>query len=201
MIKILDNIIPKEEQEQLKDYLHGSFFQWYYTKDITNPDDNVPHYRPGLFHNYFIDGVNNSEPNYHFIKSISDKVNKIIQKNLVLYNVRSFLHLPLNEKFMNSGDNKHKADTPHIDLDSPHTVFLYYVNDADGDTLLYDYKSTNILDRPKYENIKVTKRITPKQGRVVVFDGMTWHSSSQPTRGSRCVINFDMVSDLTIIKK
>ena len=102
---------------------------------------------------------------------------------------------------MNSGDNKHKADTPHIDLDSPHTVFLYYVNDADGDTLLYDYKSTNILDRPKYENIKVTKRITPKQGRVVVFDGMTWHSSSQPTRGSRCVINFDMVSDLTIIKK
>ena len=59
MIQVIDNIIPIEEQNQLKEYLHGRFFQWYYTKDITNPDDNVPHYRPGLSHMFFIDGVNN----------------------------------------------------------------------------------------------------------------------------------------------
>jgi hypothetical protein len=27
---------------------------------------------------------------------------------------------------------------------------------------------------------------------------MTWHSSTQPTKGPRCIINFDMVWDLTI---
>jgi hypothetical protein len=32
----------------------------------------------------------------------------------------------------------------------------------------------------------------------VVFDGMTWHSSTQPTEGPRCIVNFDMVWDLTI---
>ena len=183
MIKILDNIIPKEEQEQLKDYLHGRFFQWYYTKDITNPDDSVPHYRPGLFHNYFIDGVNNSEPNYHFIKSISDKVNKIIQKNLVLYNVRSFLHLPLNEKFMNSGDNKHKADTPHIDLEFEHIVILYYVLDNEAHTIIYEDK----------KSLKKLKKIKPKQGRVVAFNGKYWHTAEQPVNSNRCIINYNLL--------
>jgi hypothetical protein len=27
---------------------------------------------------------------------------------------------------------------------------------------------------------------------------MTWHTAQQPTKGPRCVINFDMVWDLTL---
>ena len=95
-------------------------------------------------------------------------------------------------------NSKHKEDTPHIDLHHPHTVFLYYINDADGDTVLYNYKSKNIKDIPNYEDIKIIKKVKPKQGRVLVFDGMTWHSSTQPTKGPRCIINFDMVWDLTL---
>ena len=53
-------------------------------------------------------------------------------------------------------------------------------------------------DIPNYEDVKIMKKIRPKQGRVLVFDGMTWHSSTQPTKGPRCIINFDMVWDLTI---
>ena len=49
------------------------------------------------------------------------------------------------------------------------------------------------VDVPNYEDIKMIKKITPKQGRVVVFDGMTRHSSTQTTKGPRCIINFDLV--------
>ena len=114
------------------------------------------------------------------------------QKKLQMYQVRSFLQLPLNETLLFK-DRKHREDTPHIDIEQPHTVFLYYVNDADGDTVIYDYVSKNVKDVPNYEDIKMIKKITPKQGRVVVFDGMTWHSSTQPTQGPRCIVNFDMV--------
>ena len=31
-------------------------------------------------------------------------------------------------------------DTLHLDLRIEHLVFLYYVNDCDGDTIIYDYK-------------------------------------------------------------
>ena len=72
-------------------------------------------------------------------------------------------------------------------------MYLYYVNDCDGDTVLYNYKSKDKKDIPIFEDIKELKRITPKQGRVVVFDGMTWHTAEQPTKGTRTIINFDMV--------
>tara|TARA_B100000900_G_C20147902_1_gene540620 strand:+ start:16 stop:588 length:573 start_codon:yes stop_codon:yes gene_type:complete len=190
MIKILDNIIPKKQQEKIKNFMYGKTFPWYYTADITHIN-NKHQARPGHFHIFMDKGEVNSDYITE-VKKISDSVNKKIKKKLEMYQVRSFLQLPLNEKLLYSG-SKHREDTPHIDIKQPHTVFLYYVNDADGDTLIYNYVSKNIKDAPFYEDIKVAHRVTPKQGRVVVFDGMTWHSSTQPTEGPRCIVNFDMV--------
>ena len=190
MIKILDNIIPKKQQEEIKNFMYGKTFPWYFVSDITHLD-NQHQSRPGHFHLMVDKGKTNSDY-ISEIKKISDSVNKKIKKKLQMYQVRSFLQLPLNEKLLYS-DSKHREDTPHIDIEQPHTVFLYYVNDADGDTVIYDYVSKNVKDVPNYEDIKMVKKITPKQGRVVVFDGMTWHSSTQPTKGPRCIVNFDMV--------
>ena len=192
MIKILDNIIPKKQQEELKKILHGSEFPWYYVSDIAKKDNEYQS-RPGFSHIFYVEGKQNSFGNcVDIVNKISENVNKKIKKQLSLYQVRTFLQLPLNETLIHKG-SKHKEDTPHLDCNIPHTVFLYYVNDADGDTILYDYLSKNIDDVPNYEDIKIIDRMTPKQGRVIVFDGMTWHSSSQPTKGPRCIINFDMV--------
>ena len=189
MIKILDNIIPKKEQEFIKNTLHDQNFNWFYVSDITNTLDNKKQQRPGLAHWYMKDGNINSQW-YNIVTKISDNVNKKLKKKLKPVQVRSFLQLSLNKKFL----GKEKIDTPHIDLTIPHTVYLYYVNDCDGDTVLYNYKSENGKeDIPYFEDVKIIKRVTPKQGRVVVFDGMTWHSSSQPTKGTRTIINFDMV--------
>ena len=188
MIKILDNIITKEEQEDFKNTLHGAKFNWFYIPDVTKLD-NKQQQRPCLTHLYMNNGHINSVW-YDYVKKISDNVNKKLKKKLRPVQVRSFLQLSLNKKFL----GKEKIDTPHIDLTIPHTVYLYYVNDCDGDTILYNYKSKNgVEDIPYFEDVKIKKRITPKQGRVVVFDGMTWHSSTQPTKGTRTIINFDMV--------
>ena len=64
--------------------------------------------------------------------------------------------------------------------------------DSDGDTIIYDYKSKNKDDIPFFEDIKELQRITPKQGRVVVFDGAHWHTAEQPTKDKRCIINFNV---------
>ena len=190
MIKIFDNIIPKKQQEELKNLLFGNNFPWYFVNDITHIG-NQNQARPGHCHAYMKLGEVNSDY-INEVKKISDNVNKKIKKKLKMYQVRSFLQLPLNEKLLYK-DSKHREDTPHIDIYEPHTVFLYYVNDSDGDTVLYNYKSKYEHDVPVYEDIKIVDRVTPKQGRVIVFDGMTWHSSTQPTQGPRCIVNFDMV--------
>jgi len=187
MIKILDNIIPKKQQEDIKNTLHSLKFSWFFLPDVTHFDNTIQQ-RPCLTHLYMVNDKVNSAW-YELVTKISDSVNKKLKKKLRPTQVRSFLQLSLSEKFLGKG-----IDTPHIDLDIPHTVYLYYVNDCDGDTVLYNYKSENGKeDIPYFEDVKIIKRVTPKQGRVVVFDGMTWHSSSQPTKGTRTIINFDMV--------
>jgi len=72
--------------------------------------------------------------------------------------------------------------SPHVDLPFPHTVVLYYVNDADGDTVIFD-KDKNIV-----------KRISPKRGRILMFDGTMYHGGGIPKDGPRCAINFDIIT-------
>jgi len=39
----------------------------------------------------------------------------------------------------------------------------------------------------------VKERITPKRGRLVIFDGSQYHASSYTTGDYRCVINMNLV--------
>tara|TARA_A100001011_G_scaffold280963_1_gene290963 strand:- start:166 stop:726 length:561 start_codon:yes stop_codon:yes gene_type:complete len=186
-VKVFDNIISKKDQVDLKNLLlKDDYFPWYYCSDISKKDNKYQS-RPGFKHNFMIDGKVNSE-HYIQISKIFEKVNKKIKKELIPHKVRSFLQLPLDKKFTGKG-----VDTPHLDLEIPHTVFLYYVNDSDGNTIIYNYKSKDVNDVPYFEDMKIEKNIIPKQGRVVVFDGFYWHTAGQPTKGPRCIINFDMV--------
>ena len=193
-IQIFDNIISKSEQDKFENHLYSLDFPWFYVRDIALKD-NQTQKRPGFTHSFQKFGKVNSE-GFDFIKKISQSVNKKLKNDLKEYHTRSFLQLPLNENYLfKNSKTKHLEDTPHLDLWIPHTVYLYYINDCDGDTIIYDYKSKHKDDIPNYEQIKVLKKVTPKKGRVVVFDGMYWHSSSQPTIGPRCIINFDMIDE------
>ena len=69
--------------------------------------------------------------------------------------------------------------------------------DSDGDTIIYNYKTKKEGDVPFFEDVKEKKRITPKQGRVVIFDGMYWHTAEQPTKDIRCIINFNISTNGT----
>ena len=83
------------------------------------------------------------------------------------------------------------ADIPAPVAPPEPPVILYYVNDSDGDTVIYKERYIG-TDKP--QTLTELKRIEPKRGRVVVFDGLHYHSSSNPRKNSyRCVINFDIV--------
>ena len=104
------------------------------------------------------------------------------------YLIRSYLQLPLNEQFV-----KNPLNVFHTDSSEKHLVFLYYVNDADGDTILSSIKFDG--ERFKYEFTEedVMVKISPKQGRALIFDGSYYHSSEQCRNDIRCVINYNIV--------
>ena len=93
---------------------------------------------------------------------------------------RSFLQFPLNLE-------SKEDDTPHIDLDEGerHIVVLYYVVTSDGDTVIYN-------ERTESDVYTVKQKVTPKQGRVVIFDGGQYHTAQQAINTVRCIANYNL---------
>ena len=189
-ILVFDDIIDLEYQERIKNILTGErtfegyFFPWYFTKDITRQMDRSSQKRSAFFHGYVVSddddtmGTIDSPFHYLFVSLIENACNKIDRKNVNVIKGRSFLQLPINFK----GE---REDTPHVDIVDDHFVMLYYVCDSDGDTIIYN-------EQEKSNSYTVQKRITPKQGRVVLFDGSYYHTAEQPLNNIRCVVNYDL---------
>ena len=109
---------------------------------------------------------------------LENACNRIGKQSVNVIQGRSFLQLPINYK----GE---REDSPHIDTSDDHFVMLYYVCDSDGDTIIYN-------EQEKSDSYTVQKRITPKQGRVVLFDGSYYHTAEQPLNNIRCVVNYNL---------
>ncbi|MEK9696679.1 MAG: hypothetical protein VW270_13030 [Candidatus Poseidoniales archaeon] len=88
--------------------------------------------------------------------------------------------------------NKNVDHTPpHVDDANASIVGLYYPCDADGETIIYKERYAGTILYNRHE-LTVADRITPKKGRVVIFDGRTYHSNSPPKEHYRWVINCNM---------
>ena len=68
------------------------------------------------------------------------------------------------------------ANPPHIDVPQDECIsMVFYVNDADGETVLYDKQVHEGED-----NLQEIARIEPKAGRALLFNSNRFHSSSAP---------------------
>ena len=79
-------------------------------------------------------------------------------------------------------DTKLEHYAAHVDCNFPHTVVLYYLNNSDGDTVFFDKQGN------------VSQRVSPKKGRVLVFDGTIYHGGGIPKKYPRSVVNFDIIT-------
>ena len=73
---------------------------------------------------------------------------------------------------------------PHIDIHDSYRIPKYvaaiiYINDTDGDTVIYDHKQEWAESYPT--NMKIKKTITPKPGRLLLFDGSYVHTGHSPS--------------------
>ncbi len=86
---------------------------------------------------------------------------------------------------------------PHVDFYEPHMVGLYYVNDSDGDTVVFDQTADQVTVQESVtlaNNRRFTEmgRVTPQKGRMAFFDGKHYHASMHPMKSShRIVITFN----------
>ena len=193
-IYVIDEFIDIEYQKIIKNVLIGDYqymkkdFPWYYTEDVTGANDPDSQHRTALGHDYvFLDSEDNltgeriSEFHYLFLPMLEDVCKKMNVENVNVLQGRSFLQFPLNLK-------DRTVDTPHVDLyRREHFVALYYVCDSDGDTIIY-----NERHEPANKEYTIKQKVTPKQGRVVLFDGWLMHTAEQPINNVRCIVNYNL---------
>ena len=187
-ILVIDDFVTLEYQEKIKQELLGinNNFPWFHTEDVTDAGELTSQHRPALAHQYVNlndDDVSEIVCVYHhlFTPLLGKACQHLKMPQTEVIQGRSFLQFPLRNI------DTSVVDTPHIDLEEgeEHIVVLYYVIDSDGDTVIYN-------ERTRSNTYTGKQRVTPKQGRVVIFEGGQYHTAEQPTKGTRCIVNYNL---------
>jgi hypothetical protein len=189
-IVVIDDIVPEQYQTLIENNLTAENVNWHYMKDITYDVEKMKaltlsESKPAFSHKFYDRAQGVISPAYGLVLPIvyfaCEKVKFRITEIIA---VRSFLTIPLPTHI-------NRVDNPHVDREVSHLNVLYYVCDADGDTVFYDKTFRDISPTEvRVQDLTVFQTVTPKKGRAVIFDGSRYHASTRPTTGSRIVVNF-----------
>lgn len=194
---IIDDLLNEEEIGSIEKQLYDSFFPWYLTierddagnfytvsrsmvKDQWKNDKNLVD--RGQFTHLFFDTKNNEcIQNSNYINEPIKILLAFAKKmNIEIY-YQNILRVKANLIMQHKDYTKTSYGIPHVDSSDKHYALIYYVNDCDGDTVLFN------------ESEKVFARISPKKGRLLMFNGNILHAGGHPSVSqSRCVINFNL---------
>jgi hypothetical protein len=165
-------------------------------------------YHNPFFFNPFETPIKGDQPDYVFGDMFEDfpffvsgqnsiSNNKIEEISYFIFNKFAIQNNINNKKVVRAKCNlttitkEKKPSWPHVDGRDDHYVFLYYVNDSDGDTVIYNQE---FVDKQyKQEDMTIFKQISPKAGSAIFFNGKYFHTYYSPQKNNiRCVINMNL---------
>jgi hypothetical protein len=84
---------------------------------------------------------------------------------------------------------------PHVDYFYPHESFIFYLNDSDGDTRVFNEWCTFTRTMPlALDSFTTQTRVTPKANRLVWINGLQYHTASNPIESTkRVIINLNLL--------
>jgi hypothetical protein len=192
-----DDVIPHELQEEIKRMHLADNFPWYLSFEQTQTANK-------LYGNYFSLITPNISEYSQFVH-VFQLENEINSSPIIMNPVLTIFDMCKEKYGFNDNisriksnfctrvhvDNPDAHQIPHTDSIKDHWVMLYYAVDSDGDTFIFNEKLHE--DEPIWnvKNLSIKQRISPKQGRVVIFDGSHLHAGMHPRNHyNRVVINF-----------
>jgi len=182
-MKVIDNAINESYQDFIESLFGGIDMPWYYNPSISRSDPEAGDTNEG-FAQVTYDILNN-----RFKTPFSDITMPILLEGVYKHNkykvrIEDIIRIRVGMFLKNQSPGDH---LPHVDYKFPHTTLLYYVNDSDGPTKIYN------------DQRRVIKEVKPKKGRVLIFDGNYYHSSSGPVKSARRIaINFNFLMNQPI---
>lgn len=192
MIKVIDNFLPQTYADEIEQALGHNAFPWYYRPSINNGKPKIPDprfkYAHGFVHNFFNDEEGPMSSYYPIVSTLK----YFAEQHGIPNNGYHRLKANLNVSIPNWEDGQ--CQEPHTDMPSPHTVLIYYVNDSDGDTFIFDKKFD--ANDPNQYQFDILQRVSPKKNRALFFDGLYYHAGSYPIHNQhRIMINCNLITE------
>lgn len=193
---VIDDYVPKSLQDEIEETLLSLNFPWFIFSeiwtggnDIQSRGENVNIINsPGLVHNFVNEGIFGSN-HCHFFTYILHFLSKDFK-----FSVDELLRIRGRVTFPYPNVNRNTFCGPHVDYSMMNDYYslIYYVNDSDGDTFLFDQRREDSSFKPDLSNLKIVDRISPKKGRLLLFNGNILHSGNCPINSNiRCIVNYD----------
>ena len=198
---IVDNFLHIVNQRKIANIFQSSELQWglqmfpSYGDKLAHPvfdqsDKQEWEDSPTLFHNLYVKNQTTdvSTTGDYVIKSFQQAIEKHIDAKIEIIRCMVIMVLP-NPNFTA------QSMMPHTDWNIPHETCIYYLNSIDGDTVLFD--QTYDVSSSKNDNASKKKnvftKISPVQGRAVLFDGLQYHASNPSKTNLRFVLNINYI--------
>lgn len=202
-----DDVIPKSTQDRFLGYVASTSFNWndfnhmktagtYGEMSHTVSSDEVTVYPSDALIKlaYANDGRNKvtlEETATHLAMSVLDEYAK--RNGVYIVDIlRIKINCQTRSQFANYDINS--CNDIHIDNEVPNNkTLVYYINDSDGDTFLFDKLFDGKTD---HYDVKTLMQVHPKKGRAIVFDSWRFHAPSNPLFSQRrYVLNINFIED------
>lgn len=183
---IIDNFLPKTEFEMLSEFVLSNRFPWFYTSHVSLPpgddysiQDPMAKETDGWYHLLHVE----NEYTGHYMKDFLMFFDQLTAK--FGYTQQDLIRARLGLKQPKVDHKDENYNIPHVDYYYPHDTIIYYLNDSDGDTRMFkEYADTDI----EHKKFNVDSRISPISNRLVLFNGLQYHTASNPINTNRRII-------------
>ena len=170
-MKVIDNFLTVGDYNNILSILTSNNFPWYYNeKTCSRPEEENEIDGFQFIHGFMDGGTINS--------SFYDYLQPLIYETENIFNFsRKIIKAKANFSTIDVNIGSHNHRPIHTDKDFGVTA-IYYVNDADGDTIIFDDKMIEV---------------SPKANRLVYFDSQLKHCYRTATKNNkRIVINLNL---------
>ena len=181
------NLIPIKYQNHILSTVSHRSFPWFSVQEIfqgksrmtfshlvSNDGPDLPQGSTSTeYYNTFLPLI------FSMSEMLGKPIKKILRIRIGLILQTGWVDLEDSVQYQQSGED------PHVDFFVPHYTGLYYINNSDGDTIIYHQKELS-------NNYTELTRSSPEKGKIFIFDGEHYHSSGTPKNSShRLVATFN----------
>ena len=195
MIREVSNVLPAEEFKSLEEKIFSSTFHWYYARKGNDKLENP-------FLNGWSRHVYNYRGDAEYVYDDPDNTLVNTARRVLKLAGEEYSHLLRVRYIMNTISDKPYLNGAHVDSEGAHRVGLFYLNDSDGPTIIYNERfdpSLRLLSDQYLEQyipkLTVEAEVQPEANKLLIFDGLQYHTGTVPIKTARRIaINIDYLT-------